>query len=151
MRLANILRKAAFVGATGTALTILLATSASAISWNSSAPSNASSVSTPAYDDVRIGATGPNDGTLQVRKGKYNGKWYVWGRVASPSSKLNSGYELQLTVAGIGCKLGSGTKIKDINTTTYTAAAPLDSSCQYTGRIVKTSSGYTLGIATYYA
>jgi hypothetical protein len=149
--MSNTVRHAArlgFFGAVTVTASLVAAPSAHAITWYADVPTQASSVTTVASQSFRIGASGPSDGTVQVRKGKYNGAWYLWGRVASPSSKVNSGYELQFTVSSIGCK-STGTKIKDINTTTYTAAARVDSTCKYFARVVNTSTRVGVGSTSY--
>ncbi|WP_158839284.1 hypothetical protein [Saccharothrix deserti] len=76
-------------------------------------------------------------GYLQIRRGKYDGRTYLWGRVASPGSRYNSDHTLRFQVGA--CT--SSTTSKDIDRTTYTAAATRDTACMYFANIVQRSTG----------
>lgn len=118
------------------------------------------------YTTVPLNATGvttvksknTGHGTLQVRKGKYNGKTYLWGRISGPDSTLNAGWDLKFTVASSSMP-GSptnchplndtGSTKKDIDTTTYTSAVILKSGCHYHAAAVERSSNGYYVTATY--
>jgi hypothetical protein len=104
-----------------------------AATFYTTVPTNATGVTT-----VKSKHTG--HGTLQVRKGKYNGKTYLWGRISGPDSTLNSGWDLRFHVASssmpgspTNCDpiKDTGSTTKDIDTTTYTSAVVLKSGCHY--------------------
>lgn len=109
------------------------------------------------YTDVPTKATGvttvksknTGHGTLQVRKGKYDGKTYLWGRISSPDSTLNAGWDLKFTVtsdsmpgAPTNCGVkDTGSTKKDIDRTTYTSAVVLKSGCLYSAAAVERGGG----------
>jgi len=130
------------VWAAVTVASLVAAPSANAATFNSSAPTKATDVTT-----VRSENTG--HGTLQLRKGKYDGKTYLWARISSPDSTLNSGWDLKFSIssssmpgAPTNCRAtDTGSTQKDIDTTTYTSAAVVKSSCHYHAIAVERNGG----------
>ncbi|MEV1003591.1 hypothetical protein [Nonomuraea sp. NPDC050202] len=61
---------------------------------------------------------------MQLRKGKWNGKWWVWARITNPTSTANKSYLLTFVVGG-------STTGVDINGTSYTKAFRLISGKTY--------------------
>ncbi|CAM3703368.1 hypothetical protein KIPE111705_21090 [Kibdelosporangium persicum] len=111
---------------------LLTAPAANAASWYSSVPTNATNVETVMEAELGSG------GYLQIRRGKYDGRTYLWGRVASPGSTYNSDHTLRFQI-GLGC--ASATTSKDIDRTTYTSATTRDTDCTYFANIIKRSTG----------
>lgn len=132
------------VGATVAVASLVAAPSANAATFYTSVPTKATGVTT-----MKSYNTG--HGTLQVRKGKYDGKTYLWGRISSPDSTLNAGWDLKFTVSSssmpgnpTNCDLAdTGSTKKDIDATTYTSAVVLKSGCHYYAAADKrNASGY---------
>ncbi|WP_043623050.1 hypothetical protein [Nonomuraea candida] len=122
------LQKTSVVAAAGLALSVLGSAPATAASnWNSNPPTSATEVSTR----IQISSA---FGTLQLRKGKWNGKWWVWARITNPTSTANKSYVLAF-VAG-----GTATDV-DINGTSYTKAYRLISGKTYKSCIKKAVIG----------
>ena len=107
-----------------------------------------SSVPTKATGVTTVKSTNTGHGTLQIRKGKYDGKTYLWGRVSNPDSTLNAGWDLKFVVASSSMPVAptncrskdTGSTKKDIDTTTYTSAVVLKSGCHYEAIAVNRSN-----------
>lgn len=124
------MQKAALVASAGLALSLLGTPSATAASnWNSNAPKSGTSVSTRIQANTSLG-------TLQLRKGKYSGNWYVWARISGPSSTANKSYDLFFLV---GSPWSDQTKT-DVNGTSHTKAYRLKSGTKYQACLKKKSS-----------
>lgn len=103
-----------------------------AVDFYPSVPTKATGVTTVKSKNI-------GHGTLQVRKGQYDGKTYLWGRISSPDSTLNAGWDLEFHAESssmpgspTNCRSqDTGTTKKDIDTTTYTSAVVLRSGCHY--------------------
>jgi hypothetical protein len=125
----NIMRRTASLGLMGIVIAVvgvMAATPAQAVTFYSGVPTKATSQHS--VDSHSIG-----QGVLQIRRGTYDGKKYMWGRIASPDSTLNSGWDLKFGVnARPGCSAGEpdSTK-KDIYKTTYTSAVVYNAKCVY--------------------
>lgn len=130
------------VGAAVAAVSLTSAPVANAVTWYSSVPTNASSVTTVASASVRDG------GTLQIRRGTSGGYTYYWGRLSSPANKYDSDHELYFRFTGLGCT-NTGTTSKDINNTTYTSAGRKNSTCLLIAEVVKRSTKYLVQSVSY--
>jgi hypothetical protein len=112
------------------ALSVLAVSPANALTWYSNVPTSATSISTPISKNT-------GHGTLQIRTGWYGGKKYIWGRIASPDSTYNSGWDLKFGAQADndctvnGQNTGYEGKTTDIDGTTYTPALRYYSQCQY--------------------
>lgn len=119
------------VGVAAASLSAVAMPSAYALSWYSSVPVNATlRLSTPKSYDT-------GHGILQIRTGWLDRKKYIWGRVSSPDSTYNSGWNLNFGVqADSDCSVngqntGSESRTKDISGTTYTPALRFYRQCRY--------------------
>jgi hypothetical protein len=118
------------VGVATVALSVVAMPAAYALTWYSSVPTSATSVATPKSYDT-------GHGILQIRTGWHGGKKYIWGRIASPDSTYNSGWDLRFGVqADSDCTVngqhtGYESRGKDIDRTTYTPALRFYVQCHY--------------------
>ncbi|WP_344873326.1 hypothetical protein [Nonomuraea antimicrobica] len=140
----KIARRAASLGATAAtaaAIVLVAAPSANAATWYNDPPTKASGVTTVASAPL------PGGGTVQIRQGKYGNYMYVWGRVSSPASKYNSGHTMTFVVGG--CDGSIDSKSKDINRTTYTAAARRNKDCTYYTRVQTSTTSKVVASTSY--
>ncbi|MEV4021633.1 hypothetical protein AB0K14_02160 [Actinosynnema sp. NPDC050801] len=147
MKMSNASRRSARLGLMAVvmvAVSLLTATAAHALTWYDSVPVNASNVTTIADDAL------PDGGVVQIRRGTYDGNTYYWGRVSSPGSTYNSGHDLKFSVGGNCVNNSAGSKIKDINRTTYTSAVRRNNSCSYGAHVINRSTGKSVKVAVYY-
>lgn len=103
-----------------TAAIVAVASAAMPAAQAASAPARSTGAPTKATGVSSYKQYSGSLGTLQLRTGTYAGHKYYWARVTSPSSTMNSKYNVNLIVRGPnGYKK---VETKDISGTSYTAA-----------------------------
>ncbi|WP_433514873.1 hypothetical protein ACQP2T_04160 [Nonomuraea sp. CA-143628] len=108
------------------------AASAAAAGWSWNPPTKATSVETRLQKTF---GSGSSKKTVQFRKGKYGGTWYMWGRAFKPGSNINGAYDIYFAVNN-GLGLVQGDSRARIDGTTYTKAFPLKTNYRYMACIV---------------
>ncbi|MGR6918759.1 hypothetical protein ACU635_31310 [[Actinomadura] parvosata] len=111
------LYKTALIAGAGLIPSLLGTAPATADNWDSSAPTDAISVTTRLQANTDLG-------TLQLRKGKLGSTWYIWARVSKPTSTANKSYELFFIVGSVPTSV-------DIDGTSYTKGYKLISGKTY--------------------
>lgn len=137
------------IGVAATTLGMVAVPSANAMAWNSSAPTKATNVTSVATYSLGKGGA---DGTLQIRRGTYNGKKYYWGRIYNPASKYNTGHYIRFQIqalAGKTCSTVSGSSSRHVDRTTYTDANLAAPGCSLSLSLRTTPTGKILYSTSY--